>query len=170
LQLRTGMKTSSKVGFAIAAGAATAGVLGIPFNPRPGTPTGDWYDKLEKSPLNPPNGVFGPVWTVLYTLMGISAYRVWRSPANADRTAALRLWPTQLALNAVWSPIFFGAKRPDLSLADMTALLVAIVAYIRVAYRIDRPAALLFGPYLAWVSFAYVLNAEIVRRNRTNPA
>lgn len=146
---------------AVAAAAAFGGM----FNPGRGT-TRAWYAALEKPPFNPPAAVFGPVWTLLYILIAISAYRVWASADSPERTRALRLWFVQLALNAVWSPLFFGAKRPDLALIDILLLLPAIAAYIAVSRKVDRPAAWMMVPYLAWVSFATLLNEEIFRLNR----
>lgn len=148
-------------------GGAVAGaaLLGARFNPAPGTETGRWYAEQRKARLNPPNAVFAPVWTTLYTLMTIAAYRVWRAPESPSRDAALRLWFAQLGLNSAWSPLFFGAKRPALSMADLLALLATQTAFVRKAHDVDRPAAWLFAPYIAWVTFAGYLNAEIVRRN-----
>lgn len=145
---------------------AAAALLGTRFNPRPGTKTGRWYANLEKSPLNPPDKVFGPVWTTLYTAMAIAAFRIWNAPDSEERTDALRLWFGQLALNAAWSPIFFGAKHPRAALADLGGLAVTQAAFVRKAARVDSVAASLFIPYMAWVAFAGYLNVEIVRRNR----
>ena len=145
---------------------AAAAFLGSRFNPAPGTETGLWYRRQRKAPLNPPPQVFAPVWTTLYTLMAIAGYRVWRSPESESRETALRLWFTQLGLNAAWSPLFFGAKRPAISMADLLALLAVQSAFVRKAGDVDRPAAWLFAPYIAWVMFAGYLNAEIIRRNR----
>jgi len=149
----------------IGGSVATAALLGARFNPAPGTETGDWYSRQRKSPLNPPDQIFAPVWTTLYTLMAVSAYRVWRAPESPSRDAALRLWTTQLALNAAWSPLFFGAKKPVLPLVDLLALIAAQSAFVRKAKDTDRLAAWLFAPYMAWVLCAGYLNAEIVRRN-----
>ena len=147
---------------AFAAATAAAAFLGSRF-----TPSGDigrWYDSLDKPPFTPPNATFPIVWTTLYALMAISAYRVWNAKGD-ERTGAIALWGTQLALNAAWSPIFFGARRPELALVDLVALLVAIAAYTHSARRIDKPAAWMMAPYLVWVAFAGALNAEIARRN-----
>jgi tryptophan-rich sensory protein len=120
---------------------------------------------LRKPPFNPPPAVFGPVWTALYALMSWSAYRIWRQAPSPGRTRALALWATQLGLNGLWSPLFFGKHRPRTALVDLIGLAAAIAAYIKVAAKVDRAAAALMAPYLAWVGFAGVLNAEIVRRN-----
>jgi benzodiazapine receptor len=145
---------------------AAAALLGSRFNPAPGTEAGLWYGRQRKSPLNPPDQVFAPVWTTLYVLMSIAAHRVWRTPESPARQAALRLWFIQLGLNAAWNPLFFGARQPVISFVDLLALLVAQSAFIRKAKDVDRAAAWLFAPYVAWVMFAGYLNAEIIRRNR----
>lgn len=153
-------KVISAAGFAAA--TAAAAFLGSRFTPSGNI--GRWYDSLDKPPFTPPNATFPIVWTTLYVLMAISAYRVWNAEGN-ERTRAIALWGIQLALNAAWSPIFFGARRPELALVDLVALLGAIAAYTNQARRIDKPAAWMMAPYLVWVAFAGVLNAEIARRN-----
>ena len=145
---------------------ATA-LLGSRFTPAAGTQTGDWYRRQRKSPLNPPDAVFAPVWTTLYALMAIAAYRVWRAREGESRSSALRLWAAQLALNAAWSPLFFGAKKPAIAFVDLLALLGAQAAFVRKSNRVDRAAAWLFAPYIAWVMFAAHLNLEIIRRNES---
>jgi tryptophan-rich sensory protein len=124
-----------------------------------------WYHTLRKPPGTPPSAVFGPVWTLLYGLMAVSAYRVWRRPAGPDRSRALALWGGQLAVNAAWSPLFFGLHLPRVALVDLGALLVLLAAYAQAARRVDRPAASLMAPYLAWVGYAGYLNAGIVAQN-----
>jgi len=161
------MNRKSLLALAGFGGAVTAAaLLGSRFNPAPGTETGRWYGQQRKSPLNPPKQVFAPVWTALYLLMSVAAYRVWRAPETPERATALRLWFTQLGLNAAWNPLFFGAKKPVISFVDLVALLGAQAAFIRKANDVDRPAAWLFAPYVGWVMFAGYLNAEIIRRNR----
>lgn len=127
-----------------------------------------WYRTLDKPAFNPPDWVFGPVWSVLYALIATSGYRVWRARDDRQprtRSAALALWAAQLGLNAAWTPIFFGARRPRLALADLGALIAAVGGYTMLARKVDRPAAMLMAPYLAWLTFAGVINEEIVRRN-----
>src|SRR5688572_7974466 len=102
---------------AFIAGTQLAGLIGVPF-----TTTGSWYDGLEKAPFNPPSAVFGPVWTLLYVLVGLAGWLLWRSGRSRDRTAALVLWGVQLLLNAAWTPIFFGAERPGWGLAEILLL------------------------------------------------
>lgn len=125
-----------------------------------------WYRRLRKPPFQPPSAAFGPVWTVLYGLMAVSAWRVWKRPAGPARSRALGLWGLQLGFNAAWSWLFFGLRRKRTALADIGALGVSLAAYIAAARKVDRPAAALMAPYLGWVCFASVLNEEIVRLNR----
>ena len=126
-----------------------------------------WYESLEKPSFQPPAWVFGPVWTTLYALMVASVWRVWSAPDSPDRTTALGLWFTQLALNGAWSGLFFGAQKPDLALVDIGAMLATISAYAVVAARVDTTASGLIAPYLAWTGLASALNFEIVRLNPT---
>lgn len=141
-----------------------AGAIGSFF-----TVTGldSWYTSLAKPSFNPPGWVFGPVWTTLYTLMGIAAWLVWRRGdlSSPPVRNALFIFAVQLALNTLWSVLFFGLKSPLLALVDIVALMAAILATI-VAFRPVSPAAAwLLTPYLAWVAFAAILNAVIWRLN-----
>jgi tryptophan-rich sensory protein len=122
-----------------------------------------WYRTLAKPAFNPPDWVFAPVWTTLYVLMAIAAWRVWK--VTGLFTQAMALFLIQLALNCAWSFVFFHFHRIGLALVDIAALLVAIVATIWVFWRINRAAGMLFLPYLAWVSFATLLNAAIFQLN-----
>ena len=124
-----------------------------------------WYRNLNKPSFTPPDKAFPVVWTSLYALIAWSGWRVWSAAPSRDRNAALKLWISQLASNAEWSRLFFGQRRPALALADVVALEGAIVSYIIAARRVDRGAAYAFIPYAAWVAFATVLNAEILRLN-----
>jgi benzodiazapine receptor len=119
----------------------------------------EWYAHLIRPAWTPPNWLFGPVWTTLYAMMAVAAWRVWRQRPGVG--PALRLFGVQLALNAVWSPIFFGARAPLPALLVIVAMLVAIALTIRAFARHDRTAAWLLAPYLAWVSYATTLNAGI---------
>lgn len=136
-----------------------AGFIGAQFGP------GSWYVELNKPAWNPPNQLFGPVWTTLYVLIAVSGWRVWQRRKEAWTGPALSLWGAQLVVNAVWSWLFFGLHRPDLALLDILGLLLLIVAYICVCWRHDRIAAWLFLPYALWVGFATVLNATIWQMN-----
>jgi len=122
-----------------------------------------FYGQLSKPSWAPPAWLFGPVWTGLYLLMGVSAWLVWRSPG--PRTAALALFVAQLAANALWSWLFFAWHRGALAFAEVLALLV-LIAFTMLAFaRISRLAALLLAPYLLWVSFASALTRSVWRMN-----
>ncbi|GEO83719.1 MULTISPECIES: TspO/MBR family protein [Alphaproteobacteria] len=121
-----------------------------------------WYQSLEKPFFNPPPWVFAPVWTLLYVMIGIAGARVW---LKAPASAAMQIWFAQIALNALWSSVFFGLEAPGLALLVIVGLLVTILGFLWKAGPIDRPARLLFTPYLAWVSFATLLNASIFLMN-----
>ena len=122
-----------------------------------------WYLSLARPPLTPPNWVFGPVWTVLYVMIGVAAWLVWRRQ-GAGR--ALRIWGWQLAVNALWSPVFFALHRIGLALAVVAALAGAVALTIRAFARVHRVAAWLLAPYLAWACFAAYLNAGFWWLNR----
>ena len=124
-----------------------------------------WYRDLRKPSFTPPDRVFPVAWTALYTLIAYSGWRVWSAAPSRERDTALRLWISQLAANAQWSKLFFGQKRPALALANIFALEGSIIGYIAAAHKVDRIAAYAFVPYAAWVAFATVLNAEILRLN-----
>ena len=124
-----------------------------------------WYRTLDKPEWRPPDGAFGPVWTALYALMGIGIVLVRREGSTAKTDQAQAIFGLQLALNLAWSFVFFGARSVRGGLAVILALWVAIAATIGRFWSIRRAAALLLVPYLAWVTFASLLNAEIARRN-----
>ena len=124
-----------------------------------------WYRLLRKSPLNPPDWVFGPVWTTLFALTAVSGFRVWRAAPSPARSRALTLWTAQLALNANWSRLFFGQHRPKAAFVDLGALLASVGGYVQQAQQVDKPAAYMMAPYLGWVSFAGYLNEELIRKN-----
>ena len=130
---------------------------------------GEWYAALAKPWWNPPNWIFGPVWTVLYVLMAVAAWLVWRQAGFAGAGPALGLFLVQLALNALWSYLFFGLHRIDWALADILALWAAILAVLILFWRVQATAGALLLPYLAWVSFATVLNFALWRLNRDLP-
>jgi len=125
-----------------------------------------WYASLTKPSFNPPNWVFGPVWTTLYLLVAFALWRVLRlPPKTAGRSTALVFFFGQLALNAVWSWMFFWAHSPLLGLIDIVPQLVMIVATIVTFARVDRIAAWCFVPLLAWVAYASLLNVAVWRLN-----
>lgn len=126
---------------------------------------GDWYAALKKPSWNPPGWIFGPVWTALYAMMAVSAWLVWRRGGFAGQRRALTLFLVQLALNAAWTPLFFGMQRPGVAFAEIVLLWWAIAATLLAFRSVSRAAAWLLAPYLAWVSFASVLNFTLWRLN-----
>jgi tryptophan-rich sensory protein len=146
---------------------ASAGLLGAPITRR--AKSRAWYRSLVKAPGTPPDRVFGLVWPALYATAAIAGARVWRSPGSLSRTRALVLWGTQLATNAAWTPLFFGARRPRLALVDLALLGTSVGGFALAARKIDRTAAWLSLPYLAWVGFAGYMNGFIVAKNRRRP-
>ncbi len=149
----------SLVGFlAVCFAAAGLGVLA-------GSGRSEWLDHLAKPSWNPPSWVFGPVWTTLYTMMALATFLVWRRSGQAAITLPLVIFFVQLALNAAWSPVFFGLHNIPLSVAIIILLWLAIVLATVLFWRVSLAAGLLFLPYLAWVSFATVLNIAIWRLN-----
>ena len=124
-----------------------------------------WYSSLDKPAWNPPAWIFGPVWTTLYILMGIAAWLVSGSVHPAKRPA-LVLFVVQLALNAAWSWIFFGAHSIGWAFVELLVLWAFLVATVIAFWRASRMAAILLWPYLAWTTFAAALNATIWMLNR----
>lgn len=144
-------------------GCELVGILGAAATSTGGSV---WYQELATPVFQPPARLFGPVWTLLYAMMGIAAWRVWRSRAERPlKRWALTLFGVQLALNATWTPVFFGVHRVGLALVVMGALWIALAATILAFRGVDRTASLLLLPYLAWVSFALILNDAIWRLN-----
>jgi benzodiazapine receptor len=125
----------------------------------------EFYAALAKPSWAPPAGVFGPVWTLLYMAMAVAAWLVWRERGWARARVALGLFVLQLALNALWSWLFFGWHRGALAFADILVLLALIIATTAAFARIRRLAAWLLVPYLAWVIFAAALNYSVWQRN-----
>ncbi|MDP2520095.1 TspO/MBR family protein [Shimia thalassica] len=126
------------------------------------TAPGLWYAALEKPSFNPPNWIFAPVWTLLYLMIAYVGWRVWHMGLS---TGLKRLWGLQMGLNFLWSPVFFAAQMPVLALFVIGCLLVALLAFVKEAWHSDRLSAVMFLPYVAWVSFATALNAAIVILN-----
>jgi len=121
-----------------------------------------WYTTLNKPSFNPPDAVFGPVWTALYLLMGISLYIVWRRVSHGREVKiALVLFAIQLILNTLWSFLFFGLRSPLAGFVDILLLWVAILFTLLLFFKLSRAAGILLLPYILWVSFAIVLNASI---------
>jgi translocator protein len=127
---------------------------------------GDWYAALQKPPLTPPNNVFGPVWTVLYALMSVAAWLVWQRTTWAGQRPAMALYLFQLALNAIWSYLFFGLHSPGIALIEIGLLWGMIIATTVLFFRANSSAGFLMVPYLAWVTFAAYLNAGLWWLNR----
>jgi translocator protein len=134
-------------------------VLGSRFLP------GEWYAGLAKPSWTPPGYLFGPVWTLLYTLMGVSAWLVWKQAGFAGATPALTLFLVQLVLNGAWSWIFFGMHKPALAFFEIIVMWVLIFATLLAFWRVNQTAGLLLIPYLAWVSFATALNFALWQKN-----
>lgn len=124
-----------------------------------------WYAGLHKPSFTPPNWIFGPVWTLLYAMMGYAFFRVLRTGQGVERRRASIWFLIQLALNTSWSFAFFGARNPGLGVVVVVALWLAIVATIVSFRRVDRIAAWLLAPYLVWVSYATLLTAAVWRLN-----
>jgi tryptophan-rich sensory protein len=124
-----------------------------------------WYSGLEKPYLNPPDWIFAPVWTTLYLFMAIAGWRIWNvdSP-NSNRMRFLFI--AQLALNGVWSFLFFGLRNPLTGLVDIVSLWVFLLALLRLSWQEERISCYLLAPYLLWVSFASVLQLTITYLNR----
>lgn len=125
----------------------------------------DFYGELDQPSWAPPAGVFGPVWSLLYALMAVAAWRVWRAPASGPRRLGIALFMVQLAVNALWSWLFFAWHMGGAALVDVTLLAGLIMATAAVFWRVSRLAAALMLPYLAWVGFATLLNAAVWQLN-----
>lgn len=138
-------------------GAAAFGSLFMP---------GEWYAQLKKPEWNPPNWIFGPVWTALYTMMAIAAWLIWRRGGFAAQRVPLGLFVLQLLLNAAWSALFFGLHNPSLAFAEIVLLWLAIIRTMVTFWKGHRVAGLLLVPYLAWVTFAAALNFTLWQLNR----
>ena len=124
-----------------------------------------WYVTLNKPFFNPPNWIFGPVWTVLYALQAIALYMIWNSPKKSKKQKAFTLFGVQVLLNAFWSLIFFGLKIPSLALVEIMVLWVFIYLTIKEFYLFNKRAGRMLVPYFLWVSFASILNLFIVLLN-----
>lgn len=145
--------------FVFVALVAAAAAFGGAFQP------GAWYAGLRKPPLTPPNWVFGPAWTILYLAIAVAGWIVWQAQRRVG--LPLLLWGAQLALNAMWSYLFFGMQRPGLALVEIAVLLTVILATASAFFGVRRLAGLLFVPYALWVCFAAYLNAGVWLLNRS---
>jgi tryptophan-rich sensory protein len=126
---------------------------------------GEWYSQLSKPRWTPPNWLFGPVWSILYTLMAIAAWMVWKRNGFAGASLPLVFFVVQLILNAIWSWLFFGLQNPGLAFCEIIILWFAILVTLVAFWKETSVAGALFIPYLAWVSLAVVLNFSIWRMN-----
>ena len=145
--------------FVFIALVAAAAFTGSYFRPGP------WYDRLTKPSWNPPRWLFPIAWTILYAMIAAAGWMVWRAAGPGEWLTPISLWLLQLALNAAWSPAFFGLKRPGVALVVVSGMWVTIVATIVAFFEVSAGAAWLMVPYLIWVSYAAVLNAWIWRKN-----
>lgn len=143
-------------------GCELVGILGTPFTI---AAIPSWYAYLNKPPFSPPNWIFGPVWTLLYFLMGVALWIVLISKKSDVRDRGIRLFAVQLVLNFLWSVIFFGMRQPLAALVDIALLWAAILATILTFRKVSSVSAYLLIPYLIWVSFASILNFAIVLLN-----
>lgn len=141
------------------AACTAAALTGVFFKP------GQWYEHLAKPPWRPPNWLFGPAWTILYAMIAISGWMVWKASSWPAVAPAMAVYGLQLVLNAGWTPLFFGLRRPDLAFYELLLLWASILATILTFLPISEFAALLLVPYLCWVTFAGALNRSIVLRN-----
>lgn len=145
-------------------GCELVGLAGTPFTIG-SIPT--WYAQLIKPPFSPPNWIFGPVWIILYFLMGLSAYLIWREDSKSKKIKiALYLFLLQLFFNFLWSFIFFGLHQPFLALIDIVVLFVALILTMIKFNKISKFAMYLLLPYALWVAFATLLNVSIVILNK----
>ncbi|MBU1304966.1 MAG: tryptophan-rich sensory protein [Alphaproteobacteria bacterium] len=135
---------------------AVGGLIGTQSLP------GAWYEGLTKPPFNPPNWIFGPVWTTLYVLIAVAGWRTWM----LDRSGlAMKLWFAQMLANWIWSPVWFIGQMLWPAFAIIMVILALIIAFIVITRRRDPVSSLLFVPYLAWVAFASLLNLSIAILN-----
>jgi translocator protein len=146
--------------------ALAAGGIGVFFSPARSAAGAAWYASLAKPPWILPANWFGPVWTALYVLMGSAAWLISRERYHRKRGAALAAYGVQLALNALWAPLFFGLQNIGAGLFDIVALWLAIIWTLREFFAVRPPAAWLLAPYLVWVSFATALNFSIWHLNQ----
>ena len=136
-----------------------AAAIGSLFEP------GAWYAGLAKPTWTPPSSIFGPVWSILYVMMGVAAWLVWKERGLAGARLALGLYVAQLAANAAWSWLFFGLHRPGYAFLDIVLLWLLVAATLVAFWRIRRAAGWMLAPYLLWISFAAALNLAIRQLN-----
>ncbi|CAN5485565.1 tryptophan-rich sensory protein [soil metagenome] len=127
----------------------------------PGNGSSQWYEQLNKPDWNPPGWLFGPVWTALYIMMAIAAWRIWKKSGFSGGATELSVFTFQLILNGLWSFLFFGLQNPGLAFIEIILLLATIIATAYLFFQKDRIAGWLMAPYILWVTFATVLNGTI---------
>lgn len=156
-------KTSALALGGFVALTAAAAIIGgrIASNPRKKV----WYRALRKPTLTPPDALFGLVWPVLYTLSAYSGYRAWKHRGARGGKATVALWGAQTVFNGAWTPLFFGQHRSRAALVDLALNFTSLAAYTARVAKVDRPAAWMMAPYLAWLLFAGRLNAGIISKN-----
>ncbi len=138
----------------------SAGLVGAQFRP------GAWYAQLAKPRWTPPDSIFGPVWSVLYVMMGVAAWLVWLESGIPAAAVAFTLFVTQLVLNAAWSWLFFGLRRPDLAFGEILLLWAAILATLVSFCQVRLMAGVILIPHLVWISYVALLNYSIWKMNR----
>ncbi|HWR33173.1 MAG TPA: TspO/MBR family protein [Chitinophagaceae bacterium] len=152
------VKLIISIGIPVLAGA-TAGFFTT-------TGVGSWYQTINKPSWNPPSWVFAPVWTTLYVMMGVALFLVWKSNTiGGFKKTAITLFAIQLALNFLWSFIFFKQEQPGWALVEIIVMWVAILLTILAFAKVNKTAAWLLVPYISWVSFASILNYTIWKLN-----
>lgn len=150
----------------IGGGVAASAAVARRYSPSPDHPEiRAYFERLEKPPFQPPDWAFA-VWGPLFVLLFLSGLRLWSAPPGPERTYALSYWAGVQVLNAVWMRLGFGDRLRGANLVEAAATLAVAVAYSNAARRVDRPAAALSAPYLAWIAFAALLTEELWRRNR----
>ena len=147
---------------AFVAACFAAALVGSAFT-APSVP--EWYGSLARPSFTPPAWLFGPIWSVLYLAMAVAGWLVWRRQRESFTTLPQALFGGQLVLNVLWSILFFGLQAPGIALVEILILWAGIFATLLSFWRISTIAGWLFVPYLAWVSFAIILNFEIWRLN-----
>jgi translocator protein len=145
--------------------ALGVGALAAAFSPRFSAAAARWYAMLAKPPWLPPQQWFGPIWAVLYAFMGIAAWLIWRERYHRGRSAAIAAYATQLLLNALWAPVFFGLKNIGAALFISVALLLAVGWTLREFARVNATAAFLLVPYFFWTAFAVAMTLTIWKLN-----
>jgi translocator protein len=124
---------------------------------------GEWYKTLEKPSWTPPDWAFGPAWTILYLMIAVAGWLVWRAEGPG---AAITVWAANLFFNAAWSWLMFGRRQIGAAFVDAGAMLITILAFMGLAWKSSPASSLLFAPYFLWVAFAMTLNWAILRRNQ----